>query len=59
MKEILIGIIIIVIAFLIIDFIYTEKNTCVINNGYERSEEKCGILKKQLNIDINLFDRYW
>lgn len=61
MKDILIGLVIIMIAFLIIDFIYTEKNTCVIeeNSGYTKTEAKCGIIKSQLNIDINLFDRYW
>lgn len=59
MKDILIGMIIIIVAFLIIDFIYTEKNTCVISDGFGKTEEKCGIIKKQFNIDINLFDRYW
>ena len=61
MKDILIGLIIILVAFLIIDMIYTEKNTCLIteNNGYTITEVKCGIIKDQLNIDINLFGRYW
>ena len=61
MKDIGIGLIIIVVVFLIVDFIYTEKNTCVITpgNGYNNIEEKCGILKKQLDIDINVFGRYW
>ena len=59
MKDILIGIVIVLVAFFIIDFIYTEKNTCVISSGYQNKEEKCGVLKKELNIDIYLFDRYW
>lgn len=61
MKDVFVGILIIIIAFLIVDFIYTEKNTCVIQecSGCPITEEKCGIIKKQLNIDINLFNRYW
>ena len=59
MKDIGIGLIIIIVVFLIVDFIYTEKNTCVINNNYVVSEEKCGILKKELDIDFYLFERYW
>lgn len=61
MKDILIGLVIILVAFLVIDFIYTEKNTCLIreNNSYTITEVKCGIIKKQLDLDINLFGRYW
>lgn len=59
MKDIFIGLVIIVVAFLIIDFIYTEKNTCLIEENNSYSEMKCGIIKKQLDIDINIFNRYW
>ena len=61
MKDIFIGLVIIAVAFLIIDFIYTEKNTCLIkeNNNYTNTEVKCGIIKKQMDLDINLFGRYW
>ena len=59
MKDILIGLVIILVAFLLIDFIYTEKNTCLINENNSISEVKCGVIKKQLDIDINLFGRYW
>ena len=59
MKDILIGIVIIIVAFLVIDFIYTEKNTSLIEENHITTEEKCGVIKKQLNIDINLFGRYW
>ena len=61
MKAIFIGLIIIFVVFLVIDFIYTEKNICVIeeNSGYTKTEVKCGIIKNQFDIDINLFDRYW
>ena len=59
MKDIFIGLVIIVVAFLIIDFIYTEKNTCLIEENNSYSEMKCGIIKKQLDIDINIFNKYW
>ncbi len=59
MKDILIGIIIVIVAFFIIDFIYTEKNTCLIDENNSYSEVKCGIIKKELNVDIDLFGRYW
>ena len=59
MRDILIGLVIIVVAFIIIDFLYTEKNTCTIEENHITTEAKCGVIKEQLNIDINLFDRYW
>ncbi len=59
MRDILIGLGIIVGAFIIIDFISTEKNVCVINNNVENYEYKCGILYKEMNIKIDLFDRFW
>ena len=61
MKDIFLGILIIAVVFLIVDFIYTEKNTCLVKecNGCSQIESKCGIIKKELGIDINLFDRYW
>ncbi len=61
MKNIFIGILIVIVVFLIIDFIYTEKNTCIVagNTGWVQREAKCGIIKNQFDIDINLFGRYW
>ncbi len=61
MKDIFIGLLIIIVVFLIVDFIYTEKNTCVTSSctGCALEEEKCGIIKKELEIDIYLFGRYW
>lgn len=60
MKDIFVGIVIIIVAFLLIDFFYTEKNTCdkVITGGGTQ-EYKCGILKKQSDIEIDLFGRFW
>ena len=58
MKDIFIGIIIIFVVFVIIDFIYTEKNTCVVNES-GLVEAKCGFIKEQFDIDITLFNRYW
>ncbi len=59
MKDIVIGLIIAIVVFIIGDFIYTEKNECIINNNGKSEVEKCGFLKKQLDINIDLFDRYW
>ena len=60
MKDVLIGLVIIIVVALVADFIYTEQNTCVINNKVEvNASYKCGFLKKQMDIDIKLFDRYW
>lgn len=60
MKDIFIGLLIALVVFLITDFLYTEKNTCIITqDNYVKTEEKCGIIKKQLNKDIYLFGRYW
>ncbi len=59
MKDIFIGFAIIIIMALVIDFIYTEKNTCMVSDPAGTHEYKCGILKKQMNIDIKLLDRYW
>ena len=58
MRDIAIGLLIILVAFLIIDFKKKKKNTCIIND-YTNEEVKCGVIKKQLNIDIDLFGRYW
>ncbi len=55
MKDIAIGLVIIIVCFLVIDFIYTEKNVC----NKETIEYKCGVLKKQFNINIDIFGRYW
>lgn len=60
MKDILIGFIIILACFLVADFIYSEKNICTktfVGGGTE--EYKCGLIKKQFNIDIDFLDRYW
>lgn len=60
MKDILIGLVIIFACFLIGDFIYTEKNTCTKKASIGESQEyKCGFIKKQFDINIDLFDRYW
>ncbi|MCM1052429.1 MAG: hypothetical protein NC483_00405 [Ruminococcus sp.] len=59
MKEIFTGLIICLVCFLLIDFLYTTKNTCIISDTYGNTEYKCGILKKELDTDIYLFDRYW
>lgn len=57
MKDIVIGVIILVCVFLVVDFIYTEKNVCTIST--DNQEYKCGILKTQLDTELYLFDRYW
>ena len=61
MKDIFIGLVIIAEAYLVIDFIYTEKNTCVVQecSGCAIEEAKCGFIKNQFDININLFGRYW
>lgn len=61
MKDVVIGIIIVIVIAIIGDFIYTERSTCIIQEcgGCPREEVKCGILKKQLNVDLELFGRYW
>lgn len=60
MKDIVIGLIICLVCFLVVDFIYTEKNTCMVGqNGYYTKEYKCGLIKKQFDINIDIFDRYW
>ncbi len=61
MKDIFIGLVIIFVAFILIDFIYTEKNSCIIEtcSSCTKEEVKCGIIKKQFSFDINLFGRYW
>ena len=56
MRDVLIGIVIIFAVFLVGDFIYSNNHVC--NVGYGETK-KCGILKNQLDIDIELFDRYW
>lgn len=61
MKDIIIGIIIAIVCFFIIDFIDTEKNVCSIKKcdtcGIE--EYKCGILYNKLDWQIDIFNRYW
>ncbi len=60
MKDIMVGIIILIAGFFIIDFIYTEKNTCdVSKSSYSNETAKCGLLKKQFDLDVNVFGRYW
>lgn len=61
MRDIFIGLCIIAVAFLVIDFIYTEKNSCVVQtcSTCPKTEAKCGIIKKQFDINIDIFDRYW
>lgn len=59
MRDILIGIILLAAGFLIVDFIYTEKNTCSITDNYGIKNHKCGILYKELNINVYFFERYW
>ncbi len=61
MKDIFVGLVIIFVGFLIIDFIYTETNTCAVATCQNCTSEevKCGIIKKQFDINIDLFGRYW
>ncbi len=60
MRDILVGLLILVVCFLIGDFIYTEKNTCQVNNnGFAVKERKCGLIKKQFDINIDIFGRLW
>ncbi len=59
MKDIFKGLLIIFICFIIVDFLYTEKNTCSVENDFGTENYKCGILKKQSGIEIYLFNRYW
>ena len=56
MRDALIGVIIMLVVGIVADFIYTEKNKCVVGYG---ETYKCGFLKEQMNIDLKLFDRYW
>ena len=56
MKDILIGLIISICCFIVVDFIYTENHTC----GYGLTEiKKCGIIKDKMDIDIKVLGRYW
>lgn len=60
MRDIFIGLLICLACFLVADFIYTEKNTCTVGvSGYTDKEYKCGLIKKQFDINIDLFGRYW
>ncbi len=59
MRDVLIGVLILLISFLVADFIYTEKNTCSITDEYGVKNEKCGILYKELDLNIYFFERYW
>ncbi len=59
MKDAIVGVLIVAVVFLAVDFVYSEQNTCVIRNSYGTKISKCGILKKSLDIDINVLDRYW
>lgn len=60
MRGILIGLIIIIIVFLIGDFIYAKKNTCLRGEPNHMGEvTKCGLIKKQFDINIHILDRYW
>jgi len=59
MKEILIGILIVLCCFIVIDFIYTEKNECIIEKAGYSEAKKCGILKEKADINLEIFGRYW
>lgn len=60
MKDIFVGLIIIFVCAIIVDFIATEKNTCPKSTNTGIVEEyKCGFLKSQMNINFDLFNRYW
>ena len=59
MRDIVVGLAIIFGIFLLVDFITTEKNSCVVTRDLGTQEYKCGILYKELDIKIDLFDRYW
>ena len=59
MKNVLIGCIIILGIFIVIDYIYTTKNSCTVNTGSSIENVGCGIIKNSFDIDINLFGRYW
>ena len=55
MKNVLIGCIIILGIFIVIDYIYTTKNSCTVNVGSSIENVGCGIIKNSFDIDINLF----
>ena len=59
MRDIFIGLIIAIVCFFIVDFIYTEKNTCWIDKIGVSEPKKCGIIKDKMDIDIYLFERFW
>lgn len=59
MKDIIIGLIVCLVCFFLVDFLYTTKHTCTITDSYGKKEYNCGFIKEQFDIDINLFDRLW
>ena len=59
MRDILIGILILIISFVVVYFIYTEKNTFTITDQYGSNNYKCGIVYKELNFNVYVFERYW
>lgn len=59
MRDILIGVAIIFCCFLIGDYIYTEKNTCVVADAFSTQECKCGILFKNFELKVYYLERYW
>ena len=59
MKDIIIGIILIIVIFIGIDFFYSNKHICTKTTPFAVENIKCGIIKNELDIEIELFDRYW
>ncbi len=59
MKDVLIGVVIVLVICIGVDFIYSEKNSCLVTESFTTENVKCGFLKKQMNIDIKFLDRYW
>lgn len=59
MKDIFNGLMVCIILFIVVDFIYTTKNTCTIIKNHNETTENCGILKKNLDYNIYFFNRYW
>lgn len=60
LKDVLTGLVIVLVVLLIGDFIYSEDNTCVRSEKEHIGEFcKCGLLKNKFDISIYIFDRYW
>ena len=56
MRDILVGILIILGVFLLVDLLYSNNHVCKVEFG---QTAKCGIIKNELDVDIKLFNRYW